>query len=210
MSEENPASDVDIPQDETQAGWKHLLRDIVETLGLAILLFLAINAISARVRVEGFSMRPTLDDGQYILVNRLAYQFSDFERGDIVIFRPPNTPEPAFWRQFAGLPGLEEYEDYIKRVIGLPGETVLINDGRVYIDGVALAEDYIAAPPTYFDETTVPEGYIYVLGDNRNNSSDSHSWGALPAEHVIGRAILIYWPFNDWMVIHHSNALAAP
>jgi signal peptidase I len=174
--------------------WRGFLRDTLETLGLAIILFLVINAISARVRVDGFSMRPTLDDGQYVLVNRMAYRLGQPERGDIIVFRPP----------------VESHEDYIKRIIGLPGDSVEINNGSVYVNGVIMSEAYIAAPPAYSGNWVVPAGNLFVLGDNRNNSSDSHSWGMLPVENILGRAILVYWPFADWSVLGHYQAVAAP
>jgi signal peptidase I len=212
LSEEIPAAGAEAPQETKKTDWKHLGRDIVETLGLAIVLFVVINLISARVRVEGFSMRPTLDNGQLILVSRVSYEVGDFERGDIVIFRPPTYPdeEESLLRRLTGWPNFEGYEDYIKRVIGLPGETIKIENGHVYVDNLELDEPYIAAPPEYNGTWTVPEGQVFVLGDNRNNSSDSHSWGPVPMENVVGKAVFIYWPFNDWSVIGNQSVLAAP
>ncbi len=205
IADENPQ-----PPENGKIHWKGVLRDILETLGLALVLFLAINLVSARVRVDGFSMHPTLEDDQFVLVSRLAYLDGKFERGDVIVFRPPMYPEEARWRHFVGLPGFSAYEDYIKRIIGLPGETVRIENGQVFINDVPLQEPYIAAPPQYSGVWQVPEGYLFVLGDNRNNSSDSHSWGPLPVENVIGKAVLVYWPFRDWMVIRNQSVLAAP
>jgi len=194
--------------------WLHFLREVLETLGLAVLLFLVINIISARVRVDGISMRPTLDDGEFVLINRLAYKLGTYHRGDIIVFRPPLPmyPEPGFWRQLLGLPNIsDDYEDYIKRIVGLPGDQVRIAQGVVYINGVELQEPYIAAPPNYPGEWTVPAGNLFVLGDNRNNSSDSHAWGFLPEKNILGKAVLVYWPFKDWMVLKPDQAvLAAP
>jgi signal peptidase I len=192
--------------------WKSFLRETLETIGLAILLFLVINVISARVRVDGFSMRPTLDDGEFVLVGRLTNLFGGYHHGDIIVFRPPMYPEAGFFRRLLGLPNIsDEYEDYIKRVIGLPGETVKIEDGTVFIDGVPLIEPYISAPADYMGEWTVPAGELFVLGDNRNNSADSHAWGFLPIKNVLGKALVVYWPFTDWMVIKSDQAvLAAP
>jgi signal peptidase I len=188
--------------------WKNLLQEVLETLGLAVLLFLVINIISARVRVDGFSMRPTLDDGEFVLISRLAYQFGSFQHGDIIVFRPPMYPEAGFWRRFLGLPNIsDEYEDYIKRIIGLPGDTVKINDGVVSINGTPISEPYIAAPPNYSGEWTVPAGELFVLGDNRNNSADSHAWGFLPEGNVLGKALVIYWPFADWKVLKSNLAI---
>jgi len=189
---------------------KRFLLDILETLGLALVLFVAINLVSARVRVEGFSMIPTLDNNQYVLVSRLTPRFHDLQRGDIIVFRPPMYPEAAWLERLLGFPTMPgDYEDYIKRVIGLPGETVTIRAGAVLIDGVALEEPYIAAAPLYQGEWLVPEGQLFVLGDNRNSSSDSHSWNFLPIGNVLGKAVLIYWPFSDWMVFSGEQPVQA-
>ena len=176
------------PVAEQPANWKRFVLDILETLVLAVVLYFGINAVSARVRVDGFSMRPTLQDGEYILVNKLAYKTGEPHRGDIVVFIFPVDPQ----------------EDLIKRVIGLPGETVAIHNGIVSVNGIPLAEPYIASPPAYDDEWVIPEDQLFVLGDNRNDSRDSHQWGFLPIENVIGRAVLIYWPPEEWQVINHD------
>jgi signal peptidase I len=182
------------PAPAPQNNLKRFLLDILETVGLAVVLFLAINAVSARVRVDGYSMRPTLENGEFVLVNRMAYKFGQPERGDIIVFRSLNAPE-----------------DLIKRVIGLPGETVRVESGKVYVNDVPLAEAYIAAPPNYAGTWSVPDGYLFVLGDNRNDSSDSHSWGLLPIDNIVGKAVLVYWPFSNFMVIQHERSvLAAP
>lgn len=209
------------PENETQPApeaaparqeWKQFLREILETVGLAVILFLVINVISARVRVEGYSMLPTLDNGEYVLISRLSYKLGDFQRGDIIVFRPPMYPDAPFWQRLFGLPGFDDkYEDYIKRIIGLPGDTVRIANGTVYINDVPLIEPYIAAPPDYSNEWTVPESQLFVLGDNRNNSADSHAWGFLPEENILGKALVVYWPFADFMIIQpDQSVLAAP
>ncbi len=196
----------------TTLSWVHFLREVLETLGLAVLLFLVINIISARVRVDGISMRPTLNDGEFVLINRLAYKFGHYQRGDIIVFRPPMYPPQGFFRQLLGLPNISDnYEDYIKRIVGLPGDRVRIDQGAVYINDVELREPYIAAPPNYPGEWTVPADNLFVLGDNRNNSSDSHAWGFLPVQNILGKALLVYWPFKDWMILKPNQAvLAAP
>jgi len=171
------------------AGWGRFFLDILETLLLSAALFLVINALSARVRVDGFSMLPTLQDGEFVLVNRLAYRFGTHERGDIVVFHFPLDPN----------------QDLIKRVIGLPGDEINIQGGQVRVNGEALQEPYIAAPPQYSGNWVVPEGQLFVLGDNRNDSSDSHSWGMLPFENIVGKAILIYWPFQNLQLIDHYD-----
>lgn len=172
---------------------KRMLLDILETLILAVVLYFGINAVSVRVRVDGFSMNPTLQDGEYILVNRLAYKIGHPVRGDIVVFSFPMDPK----------------QDLIKRVIGLPGESISVQDGKVMINGVPLEEPYIAAPPIYNGTWEVPKGQLFVLGDNRNESKDSHEWGLLPIENVVGRAVLIYWPPPEWQVIDHAKEASA-
>ena len=180
------------PERERIGVWR-LAVDILETVVLAVLLFTGINAVSARVRVDGFSMRPTLEDGEFVLVNRLAYRFGDVQRGDIIVFHFPMDPR----------------QELIKRVIGVAGDQVMVNGGKVTVNGQTINEPYIAASPAYSGEWKVPEGYLFVLGDNRNDSSDSHSWGMLPMDNVVGKAVLIYWPPRMWDVIEHAEALAA-
>ena len=174
---------------EQKQDWKHFGMDILETIILALVLYFGINALSARVRVDGFSMIPTLQNGEYILVNKLAYKTGTPNRGDIIVFR---------------LPG-DETQDLIKRVIGLPGDTIKIKDGIVTINGQKLEEPYIAQSPLYFGEWVIPNGSLFVLGDNRNDSRDSHQWGLLPLQNVIGKSVLIYWPPNDWKIINHTD-----
>ncbi|MBE0682500.1 MAG: signal peptidase I [Anaerolineales bacterium] len=173
--------------------WGRFALDIIETLVLAVVLFLGINAISARVRVDGFSMRPTLEDGEFVLVNKMSYRFGEVSRGDIIVFHFPLNPE----------------EELIKRVIGLPGDQIRVQNGLVYVNGQLLNEPYIYQAPLYSGEWTVSEGQIFVLGDNRNNSNDSKDWGLLPAGNVVGKAVLIYWPPPMWDVLEHTEVFAA-
>lgn len=177
---------------EEKVNWGRFALDLLETLVLAIILFVGINVVSARVRVDGTSMVPTLQDGEFVLVNKLSYRFGDVTRGDIIVFHFPLNPQ----------------EDLIKRVIGLPGDQVKVENGQVYVNGIMLNENYIAAPPSYASEWQVPAGNFFVLGDNRNNSSDSHSWGLLPSDKIVGKAVLIYWPPNLWKLIQHPDILA--
>lgn len=177
------------PSTNESAGWGRFFLDILETLLLSAALFLVINALSARVRVDGFSMLPTLQDGEFVLVNRLAYRFDTPQRGDIVVFHFPLDPK----------------QDLIKRVIGLPGDTVSVQGGMVKVNDEKLQEPYIAETPLYSGSWVVPDGQLFVLGDNRNDSSDSHSWGMLPFENIVGRAVLIYWPFQNLQLIDHYD-----
>ncbi len=173
--------------------WKRFLLDLVETVGLALILFVIINSVSARVRVDGSSMLPTLHDGEFVLVNKLAYRMGTPTRGDIIVFR--STTEANL--------------DLIKRIIGVPGDRVQVGGGRVTVNGQVLDEAYINAAPNYTGEWRVPEGALFVLGDNRNDSSDSHMWGFLPEGNVIGKALLIYWPPPEWAMINHVPLAAA-
>ena len=194
METTQPEPQLQPDADNNQTGsLKRMLLDILETLILAVVLYFGINAVSVRVRVDGFSMNPTLQDGEYILVNRLAYKIGHPVRGDIIVFSFPMDPK----------------QDLIKRVIGLPGESIFVQDGKVMINGVPLEEPYIAAPPIYNGTWEVPKGQLFVLGDNRNESKDSHEWGLLPIENVVGRAVLIYWPPPEWQVIDHAKEASA-
>lgn len=178
---------------QEKVNWGRFALDIIETLVLAVVLFIGINAVSARVRVDGFSMRPTLENGEFVLVNKTSYRFSEMERGDIIVFHFPLNPE----------------EELIKRVIGLPGDRVMVENSQVYVNGQILNEPYIAQAPIYTGEWTVLDGQLFVLGDNRNNSNDSKDWGLLPAENVVGKAILIYWPPPLWEVIEHTEVFVS-
>ncbi|MFN8410882.1 MAG: signal peptidase I [Anaerolineales bacterium] len=189
--EQQVQEDPQAPAEETM-NWGRFALDILETLILAVVLFLGINALSARVRVDGFSMRPTLEDGEFVLVNKMSYRFGEINRGDIIVFHYPVNPS----------------EDLIKRVIGLPGDKVGVHNGQVSVNGVVLNEPYIAQAPNYDGDWVVSDKNLFVLGDNRNNSSDSHSWGLLPFDKIVGKAVLIYWPPPFWKMIEHTEVLA--
>lgn len=171
--------------------WLGFLWEILQTLIMAVILYFLIDAVVGRVRVENISMQPTLHEGEFILVNKLAYRLGDFQRGDIVIFHHSLT------------------EDYIKRVIGLPGDLVEVHDSQVFINGQGITEDYLAAPPRYNGSWKVPDGEIFVLGDNRNSSSDSHNWGYVPQGSVVGRALVIYWPLQNLKVLNETPSVSA-
>ncbi len=179
------------PPERHRPAWVGFLWEILQTLIMAVILYFLIDTVVGRVRVENISMQPTLYQGEFILVNKLAYRLGDFQRGDIIIFHHSVT------------------EDYIKRVIGLPGDTVVVRDQHVFVNNQMLDESYIAAEPQYEGTWKVPQGEIFVLGDNRNQSSDSHSWGFVPESTVVGRALIIYWPLQDFKVLNQVPGVNA-
>jgi signal peptidase I len=183
--------DVDEP-----LSFRLVLIETIETLVLALVLFLAINTVTARIQVDGKSMEPSFQHRDNVIVNKLTYRFSELQRGDVVVFPYPHSPE----------------EDYIKRVIGLPGDRLAIRDGQVYINEVPLNEPYIKSPAMAdYPETTVPEGKVFVLGDNRNDSSDSRSWGPLPIASILGKAVFVYWPLPQIGTVDQPETVfAAP
>ena len=178
---------------EKRSGFVRFLKDVLETVLLSVVLFVGINVVSARIRVDGDSMEPNLMTGEYLIVNRLSYRTGNPQRGDIIVFHPPVEPK----------------EEYIKRIIGLPGDDVEVKNGQVYINGQLLDETYLNIKMDYVGSWHVPAGQLFVLGDNRNNSSDSHKWGTISMDAVIGKAILVYWPPLDWGLIRHGTLVTA-
>lgn len=168
-----------------------LLLEVLQTLALAVVLYFLIDLVIARVRVENISMLPTLQPGEFVLVNKMAYQFGDFDRGDIVVFH------------------YSEQEDYIKRVIGLPGDQIEIDNGEVRVNDQLLAEPYISAAPQYNGSWEVPPDNLFVLGDNRNQSSDSHRWGYINEESVVGEAMVVYWPLDEFQILSQPEIVKA-
>jgi signal peptidase I len=186
----------DAQPEQQKPGWRRTILDTLETIILSLVLFLAINAVSERIRVESISMQPTLYAGDYVIVNKLAYRIKDLpKRGDVIVFRYPPNPDAI---------------PYIKRVIGLPGDQIHIADGKVYVNGQLVNEPYLVVTTNRGGDWSVPAGQIFVLGDNRNNSSDSRSWGFVPLENIIGRAELIYLPPQHWAFLHENIAVASP
>jgi signal peptidase I len=181
------------PAEPSRSAVWAVLAEILQTALVAGLLFLAVNLVTARIRVEGSSMEPSLHDGEMVVVNRLAYRWSGPSRGDIIVFRFPLDPSRRF----------------IKRVIGLEGDQIEVRGGVVFVNGIPLEEPYIAAAPRYDGTWRVKPGKLFVLGDNRNNSSDSQNWGPLSLSDVIGKAVLVYWPLPDVGVIPHYSLVAA-
>lgn len=190
-SEEYP----DPPEEQSQrGGFKRFTRDILEISLISLFLFVSINTLSARIRIESVSMEPTLYAGNFVVVSKLAYQFTEPNRGDIIVFHYPPNPEQ---------------DPYIKRIIGLPGDQVIVKEDDVLINGVRIAEPYLDSPTRQGGEWTIPQDSLFVMGDNRNNSSDSRSWGMVPVENVIGKALIVYWPPNKWELLGSSYAIAA-
>ncbi len=191
-----------------RAGLRPLLVEILQTILLTLIIFAGVRSVVQNFKVDGASMEPTLHTGEYLLISKVAYlrlagaplqlaedaglaprssddyyPFGGPQRGDIVVFRYPEAPD----------------RDFIKRIIGLPGDTVQIERGRVFVNGVMLHENYIEAVPSYsMPAEKVPPDMYFVLGDNRPNSSDSHIWGYVPQANMIGKAWVAYWPPNEW------------
>ncbi len=162
---------------------KSFSRDIIVTILIAVLAFFALHTSIQSCVVVGPSMEPTVVEKQRLLINKIVYFFHGPERGDIIVFQPPNKQQP----------------DYIKRLIGLPGDTVEIKGGYVYVNGNRLAEPYIKDNPNYdIPARTIPQGNYFVLGDNRNNSNDSHNGWTIPRENIVGKAWLRIWPPDNW------------
>ncbi|MBP0000001.1 MAG: signal peptidase I [Cyanobacteria bacterium SID2] len=158
--------------------------EALKTFGISAVLALGIRTFVAEARyIPSGSMLPTLQINDRLIVDKIGYHFREIHRGDIVVFNPTDALK-------------DKYKDaFIKRVIGLPGEKVEVYDGRVYIDDEPLAEDYIATAPDYvYGPVYVPQDQYLVLGDNRNESYDSHYWGFVPEELIIGRAVVRFWP----------------
>jgi signal peptidase I len=173
---------------------KSLLREIIETVLLTVLIYLSVNFATGRFRIEGSSMEPSMHQDQYVLVDKISYKIGNPQRGDVVVFNYPLATE----------------RDFIKRIIGLPGETVTVQGGVVSINGQPLQEPYIAQAPDYENSWTLGPDQYFVLGDNRNSSLDSHSWGPLDRHYLIGRAVFVYWPPSLWGLVPHYSYAGAP
>lgn len=194
------------PQRSVIAAWG--LRGLAETLeviALALIMFMGVRLVAHNYIVDGASMVPTFQSSELVIVNRLAYREIDLSwlPGGST-FRPFGEPSPGDVVVFLYQEQPRE-RDFIKRVIAVPGQSVEVRDGHVYVNDHPLQEPYINAPPNYaMPKTVVPEGAVFVLGDNRNNSFDSHLFGVVPQSRLIGRAELRYWPFSRlWRVDHH-------
>lgn len=171
---------------------KAFFREIAITAALALVIFLIIQATVQSFVVVGISMEPSLHEGQRLLVSKVSYYVGDPRRGDVIVFQPLGNSE----------------EDYVKRVIGLPGDTVEVKSRKVYVNGVALDEPYILQAPNYtLDKKTVPTNTYFVLGDNRNNSNDSHNGWTVPRENIVGKGWVSLWPPRQWGLIRDYHLL---
>ena len=181
---ENKREDYAYEDEQGEQRGARLAREVLEVAIVTLLLFVIVRLIVQNYQVSGPSMMPTLYNHQYILVNKAQYMFSAPQRGDVIVFEyPKNTSE-----------------DFVKRVIGVPGDTVQVSaDGIVTVDGVALKEPYVNDHLNPYEPETVKlaPGQYFVLGDNRGDSSDSRDWGPVPSKDIIGRAEVVYWPINQ-------------
>ena len=187
-----------------------LAREILEAVLLALLALIILQGTVRNFKVEGSSMAPTLEGGQYLVVDHVSYLKLDVERLSRIVpfwaaenadpkfaFDPPTRGEIIVFRY-----PVDPSKDFVKRVVGLPGETVEVRSGTVYIDGLALGEPYLrrsdrsnARPLALSDEQ------YYVVGDNRRNSNDSRAWGVVPEDHIVGKVLLVYWPWEDFHLV---------
>ena len=186
-----------MPENNTENPWV----EGVKTLALSAVLAFGVRTFVAEARyIPSESMLPTLKINDRLLIEKVGYRFTTPERGDIVVFSPTETLRDNGYDQA-----------FIKRVIGLPGETITVSGGVVTVDGQPLSENYLADEPDYdFGPVTVPEGHYLVLGDNRNNSYDSHHWGFLPRQNIIGRAAVRFWPLGRMSIIDDTSYSSPP
>ncbi len=169
---------------------KTFLRDVLTTLALAAVISLGLRATVQPYIVWQSCMEPNFYEGQQIEVNKVVYKLHEPQRGDVIIFQPPFPSEKPF----------------IKRIIALPGDTVEVKNGAVYINGLKLQESYIKEPPAYtLSQKKIPENEYFVLGDNRNNADDSHTGWTVPRQNIIGKAWLSYWPPDRWGLVSNYH-----
>lgn len=173
--------------------------EIVKTVVMAGILSIGIRTFVAEARyIPSSSMEPTLEINDRLIIEKMTYRFREPQRGEIIVFNATEAIQQLGWNGA-----------FIKRVIGLPGDEVVVRNGEVKVNGQILREPYIEEAPKYdWGPVVVPENSYLVLGDNRNNSSDSHIWGYVPDENIIGRATVRFWPFNRLGGIDENSAYA--
>ena len=166
------------------------IRENLKLVAIALCISIIVRLFIAEPRfIPSNSMQPTLQIGDRLLIEKVSYRLHEPHQGDIVVFEPPPQLQEI---------GYERDQAFIKRVIGLPGQIVQVSKHQVYIDGQVLNEDYILEAPAYnMPPVEIPSGYLFVMGDNRNDSNDSHVWGLLPEQNVIGRAAIRFWPIAE-------------
>ena len=165
---------------------KAFFREIVITIILALVVFFLIQATVGSFIVIGISMEPSFHSGQRLLVSKVTYRLHEPERGDVIVFQPVDSQQG----------------DYIKRIIALPGDTVEIKKGAVYVNSTKLDEPYIKSSPRYtIEQQKIPANNYFVLGDNRNNSNDSHNGWVVPRQKIVGKVWLSIWPPTEWEVV---------
>jgi len=172
-----------------------IFREIGITILIAVAIFVTIKATVQGYRVEYSCMLPNIEDGEWIMVNKASYFFSDPKRGEVIVFNPGEEVGAQY--------------PFIKRVIAQPGDNVEIKDGKVFINGIPINEPYIFPEPSQRYKNFGPEEMLvdqyFVLGDNRNNSNDSRSWGPVTRANIIGRAWFVYWPPSKWGLVKHYD-----
>jgi signal peptidase I len=165
-------------------------RDIIAPILVGLAVFALFQVTVGSFKVYGLSMLPGIEDGDYILVSKATYFLNEPHRGDIIVFHSPNDPNT----------------DLIKRIIALPGDSVEIKDNKVFVNDTPLVEPYTLESPHYrMPLEEIPPDHYFVLGDNRNNSSDSHRGWTLPRENIIGKAWITYWPPYRWRLAEHHT-----
>lgn len=163
-------------------------RDFITPILIGLAVFAIFQATVGSFKVYGSSMLPTIEEGEYIMVSKATYFFHEPQRGDIVVLHSPQSPD----------------SDLIKRIIALPGDTIEIKDNKVFVNDTPVVEPYILEPPHYLVlPEQIPTGRYFVLGDNRNNSSDSHRGWTVPRKNIVGKAWITYWPPYRWGTIEH-------
>jgi signal peptidase I len=195
------------PKVKTSNRARHIAREILETIGLTLVIFFAIHFSIQASTVHGVSMQPGLQDGEWVMVNYWSYRFGSPQRGDVIVFKPPISIQGA---------------DYlVKRIIAVPGDTISINTTSVFVNGKQLSEPYIKPLPADAQGIQTVTGVVsnlklqkdqyWVMGDNRRDSLDSRSFGVITRQEIVGKAEVIAWPLNElkWLPTYSSTFVGA-